>query len=245
MSALAQALTKALENSVVNTVADPVVNPVVSIVDGLDKLADEHNVSVTAVSVVNALNRRHISAGMVQDGLVAIVERLSKAEKVAEIRHDRDLPYIFATQIKGDDLSRLAQWLGGHTPIRVRFDKDTGRYKDVDISPTWVPARKKAGLPIWDLAGLRLEDWRLYKPENRRAPADPALTRGMMSLAREAARMLDTNPSCSYTKVKDDITKLFEEQFLSMIMEVQRSDKHKEYVKAWQDCKAEKVREAK
>ena len=176
--------------------------------------------------------------------MLAIVARISQAPKPAQIVHDKDLPYIFSAHVKGDDLSRLAQWLAGFTPIRIRFDKDTGRFRDVAVSDSWIRQRKALGLGIWDLTGLRLENWLSYKPEIRKAPSDPALVRGMNALAREAARTIDTG-GFGLEKVKADILKMFEDGFDAMVWTARNTDKHKDYIRAWQDCQATKAREVK
>ena len=198
----------------------------------------------SAVALVAALQSRQGYAGIIQDNMLAIVTRISQAPKPAQIVHDRDLPYIFSSHVKGDDLSRLAQWLAGFTPIRVRFDKDTGRFKDVSVSDTWIKTRKNLGMDIWDLTGLSLENWLSYKPEIRKAPSDPAIMRGLQALARETARIVDTKGT-GLDKVRADILKAFEEDFNSMVWEARKGEKHKDYVNRWKEHQTELAREKK
>ena len=201
-------------------------------------------VTDSAIALVAALQSRQGYAGVIQDNMLAIVTRISQAPKPAQIVHDRDLPFIFSSHVKGDDLSRLAQWLAGFTPIRVRFDKDTGRFKDVSVSDTWIKTRKNLGMGIWDLTGLSLEDWLSYKPEIRKAPSDPAIVRGLQALARETARTIDTKGT-GLDKLRADILKAFEEEFNNMVWEARKGEKHKEYVKRWMEHQTELAREKK
>ena len=198
----------------------------------------------SAIALVAALQSRQGYAGIIQDNMVAIVTRISQAPKTAQIVHDKDLPFIFSSHVKGDDLSRLAQWLAGFTPIRIRFDKDTGRFKDVSVSDTWIKQRKALGLGIWDLTGLSLENWLSYKPEIRKAPSDPAIMRGLQALARETARTIDTKGT-GLDKLRADILKTFEEEFNNMVWEARKGEKHKEYVKRWMEHQTELAREKK
>jgi len=198
----------------------------------------------SAIALVAALQSRQDYAGTIQDNMVAIVTRISQAPKTAQIVHDRDLPYIFSSHVKGDDLSRLAQWLAGFTPIRIRFDKDTGRFKDVSVSDTWIKTRKNLGMGIWDLTGLSLANWLSYKPEIRKAPSDPAIMRGLQALARETARIVDTKGT-GLDKIIADILKSFDEDFNSMVWEARKGEKHKDYVKRWKAHQTELAREKK
>lgn len=194
-----------------------------------------------ATAIEKALLGRRDLAGGIGLAMLELIETLRVCSP-KDIKESKALIRIFGTEVKGRDVSMLAQWVEAHTPIRVRFDSKTGRFVDIGWNKKRVAASKTNPLtaPAWDMKGLSNTNWDDYKPENRKATSKPDIQRGIDSVVREAARMLDTDGTVTLAQIKASIMEQLVDGLAANILAEQEKEKHEEFVAKFKKDHADK-----
>ena len=205
---------------------------------------EETKISTLAQAIVNALNNRATNARAVQNSMVELITGLATKSK-KEVCLNPDLRYIFGQEIRGNDVSSLAQWLGAFTPILVQFDSDTGRFEGITFSQAAMRRAKEEGVSAWNIGKLTDTPWDSFTPTKRKKVIDPSLNRVFESLAREMARKLDTDPNSRLDLLKSEFMRMMDNNLMSKVAEIRNSVKHEEYVTRWEEHQKRIAREGK
>ena len=145
-----------------------------------------------AQAILSALMTRNEQAGIIQASFIGLVEEFARAiqPKIAVLK-DATLNQVFSANLRGEDSKRIAAWLGGFTPIRVMFSKETGRFEKVTWSAARVKACKVDGASLFDVAGMKAVLWTEFDPTAGRAKATPEIEKGLAALFKVFARGID------------------------------------------------------
>lgn len=210
----------------------------------------EAAVAEPADNVVRGLHKRSVQAGGVQHEMLKILEaaEIKAAEKGGPraIEQSPIWARMFGVEVTGDDISRLSQWVEEHSPIRVKFDPITGLFDRVKFNNKAVNAAKTdpfAPRP-WRLDVARKIMFTDYKKETRKAKAAPTLKRGIDAVIREAARMIDTDPTATLESIRAEIEKALIVELSERILKERESDKHEDWVDTYmaeQEARARKT----
>lgn len=197
--------------------------------------ADVTRTDELATAIEKALLGRRDLAGGIGLAMVELLDTLRVCSP-KDIKESKALLRIFGTEVKGRDVSMLAQWVEAHTPIRVRFDEKTGRFDSVGWNKKRVSASKTNPLtaPAWDMAGLKATNWEDYTPENRKAVAKPDIQRGIDAVIREAARMLDTDETVTLAQIKQSIMEQLVDGLSANILAERDKEKHEQFLAKFQ-----------
>ena len=176
--------------------------------------------------------------------MVQLITGLSQASK-KDICLNLDLRYIFSQEIKGNDVSSIAQWLREFTPIIVQFDGDTGRFQGISLSQASLRIAKENDTSPWQLTKLADTPWDTFKPIPRKKVADPSLLRVFQSLVREIARKVDTDPASNVTLLLSEFNRMVSNDFTTEFGKVRDSVKHTGYITRWTEHQRKIARDAK
>ena len=187
-----------------------------------------------ARAVTTALANRSGKALAIQTAMVGLIEPMV-AWGAKEIKEDLALNSIFKLEIRGDDVSRLAQWVEEFTPVKVKFDKDTGRFTGFGWNQRKIDLARKdpiANPPAWDLAGARESLWTEFTPVNRKLKAKPDIKRGMDAAVREIARAIDLG-LVDWGTVKTAIAARMVDGIAEETTKMMDTESHKDWIAAY------------
>ncbi len=182
-----------------------------------------------AQSVIQALQDRNARAGFIQSLMIAHVVSLAQSDKpkLACVRDDT-LNQIFSANIRGKDAKQLASWIEAFTPIRINFDKGTGRFTKLGWSDLSVKLAKDNGLALFRIDEMQSNRWTEYDAKQGRAKATPAMERSILALVREMARGIDVG---AFTQ--EDAVGMVQDAMRGIdtrIEEVRRTEGHQSFV---------------
>lgn len=192
----------------------------------------EANRKNIVTAVTNALKNRSTDAETIQVEMVGYIRAVSTLSKSA-LKGDKVLTDIFSLDVKGPDRLKLAGWIEACTPIRVRFDKDTGKFQDIAWSDRHVKACKDAGIPTFDLAKLERSRWDMFDPKAGKLAADPRLQRGIDALLREMTRSLDTGMSSLPDMLRTLKDALTAENLAASMETIREQQGHLDFMASW------------
>lgn len=178
--------------------------------------------------LIGSLKRRGAAALGAQQSMLELLRPMAEWSK-ADIREDEALKAVFEVELLGDDLSRMAQWISGHTPILIKWDEKTGRFAGLSVSPKRAKAAKNDPLapPVWDFKGLETTSWVSYNPENRKKKGKPDMQRGADALVREAARAMEID-LMTVSAVREFVDSLAKD-FMSKVIEERDTERHEKW----------------
>ena len=204
----------------------------------------EANQKVIVTAITTALQGRTKDAETIQVQMVGYIKAISTLSK-AILKNDPVLTAIFGLDIKGPDRLKLAGWIEACTPIRVRFDRDTGKFQDIAWSDRHVKACKDSGVPTFDMARLESARWDMFDPKAGKLASDPRLQRGIDALIREMTRSLDTGMASLPDMVRTLKEAMTAENLAASMETVRGQQGHIDFLDSWNLKQALAKREAK
>ena len=121
----------------------------------------------------------NLSADHLQFWCVALVRDLEGMSKKDAKVHPA-LEFLFKNSPKGMDRGTLAAWFKAYTPLRIRFEGETGHFKGIG----WAKQGK------WDVDGAIENPWYTVDPERTRNLRKPDIAKKLAQVIREAAKLV-------------------------------------------------------
>jgi hypothetical protein len=181
------------------------------------------------------LKNRAVAAGAVQHNMLHLLELVQSiaVEKggAKQVEQLGVWDQIFGLELTGDDVSKVAQWVEEHTPLRVKFDTKTAKFLKVKVDSKAVNAAKFDPLADpWRLSQATKIMWTDYTKETRKAKALPSVQRGIDAVIREAARLIDVDSTVTLDEIKAQIEKELVKKLSENIIKECGKASHEEFV---------------
>ena len=112
------------------------------------------------------LNARHEDAKKIQSALVDLLRKVSEMTP-QEINSLPDWISLFAGDKALSDRRRIGAWIEGFAPLKVQWDKESGRFSRVKYCSKKAASLVKASFDgkSWNLAGAESALWSEFEPQ--------------------------------------------------------------------------------
>ncbi len=144
------------------------------------------------------------STGQLQLLIVSLVRQAVDMSKKDILSTDGDvgqtLEYLFKNTPSGIDRGTLSAWFVEFTPIRPKFNKQSGHYEGLSFART----------PEWNIEGATETRWYDVNPERTRDLKKPQADKVFAAMLKQVARLVAADDSMDVTDALLAITMMAE-----------------------------------